>query len=394
MASYLDRLIEDSLRHHLNRKKSILLLGPRQTGKTTLLNQFAADITISFLLPTVRQTYERNPEILIGEIAALDKENPLIVLDEVQRCSQIMDVVQFLIDEDKAQFILTGSSARKLRRGSDINLLPGRVVGLRLDPFTIEELKTPKLEEILFYGSLPGIEQNSDNVDKEVDLQTYVETYLEEEVRAEVLVRDLGSFSRFLELASLESGKIVNFSSQSRQVGVTRNTIASYYEILVDCLVAERVEPISASASRSRLTKTSRYLIFDLGVRRLAAREGTRVTPERKGELFEHFIGLELIRKSRMISPKPKIRFWRDPSGPEVDWVIDVNGKFIPIETKWTSEPQKRDVRHLHVFLNEYDNADHGYLVCRCERKIKMANNITALPWQELTNTFEFGSQS
>src|SRR5207302_1251081 len=113
-------------------------------------------------------------------------------------------------------------------------------------------------------------------------------------------------------------------------------TIASYYQILVDCLVAERVDPISQSSTRKRLTKSSKYLVFDLGVRREAANEGTRLGRDRLGELFEQLVGLELVRLCRLYRAGARLRFWRDPEGPEVDWVLEHHGRYVPIEVKWT----------------------------------------------------------
>ena len=386
---YIRRFLEPRLHHHLSRGKSVLLLGPRQTGKSTLLSQFQADLSLSFIIPAVRQRYEKNLSLLTNEIEFLKKKNSakklFILLDEVQKVPRVMDVVQDLIDRRVAQFILTGSSARKLRRGSDVNLLPGRVVTLRLDPFIVEEYARSTLEDILVVGSLPGIVQTDNAEDQETDLRSYVETYLEEEVRAESLVRNIGGFSRFLEFAGLESGKIVSFRALSQEIGVSHTTIASYFEILEDCLIAERVDPITHNKTRKKLTKSSKYLVFDLGVRRLCAGEGRQVSPSQWGELFEQFIGLELIRHARLEEQKIKIRFWRDPDGPEVDWIIEKGKNYIPIEVKWTDKPSLKDVRHLEVFLKEYTEAKTGYLVCRIPRPLQLNNKIIALPWQQVS---------
>ena len=145
-------------------------------------------------------------------------------------------MAQDLIDRGRANFILTGSSARKLRRGARINLLPGRVAALRIDPFSLLELPAKDLHERLLYGSLPGILSVGNNVDRETDLESYVTTYLEEEVRAEAVVRNLGDFARFLELAASESGGIINLRKLSQEIGVAHTTIGAYYQILEDCL--------------------------------------------------------------------------------------------------------------------------------------------------------------
>jgi len=383
---YIERAIDPLVRHTLDRGKSIFLFGARQTGKTTLVNRLDPQLTISFIRPDVRLRYEKSPALLQGEVEALAASPagklPLVVLDEVQKVPEIMDVVQDLIDRHVALFLLTGSSARKLRRHAQANLLPGRVTVLHLDPFGIKECPDENLDERLLDGSLPGIVGVRAPEDREQDLAAYVTTYLEEEIRAEAAVRHLGSFARFLELAAAESGGIVNLRKLASEIGVAHTTIGGYYQILEDCLIAERVEPLSASATRKKLTRSDRFLFFDLGVRRLAAREGRRIPRSQWGMLFEQFVGLELLRFFRSRQRAVKVRFWRDPDGPEVDWVLDCDGTYLPIEVKYTDSPDAGDARHLHCFLSEYPTFGQGYVVCRVPRKTKISDRVTALPWQ------------
>lgn len=393
---YIHRLLEDRIKHTIERNKSVLLLGARQTGKTTLTQQFHSDLVVSFVRPDIRQRYEKSPQILKGEIEALisgaGKKRLLVVLDEVQKVPAILDVVQDIIDREIANFILTGSSARKLKKGAHINLLPGRVVAFQMDPFNILELPPANLTERLLYGSLPGILAVKAPSDRETDLESYVTTYLEEEVRAEAVVRNLGSFARFLELAASESGGIINLRKLSQEIGVSHTTIGSYYQILEDCLIAERIEPLTKSKTRKKLTKSEKYLFFDLGVRRFAAREGTKLPRDTMGHIFEQFIGLELLRTAHIKGHGCKIRFWRDPNGPEVDWVIDEEGEYTPLEVKWTENPLMGDIRYLEVFLSEYSSAKTGYLVCQVPRKMKLSDRIFAIPWQAINEVFHAGS--
>ena len=382
---YIPRLLEQAIRRALARNKSVLLFGARQTGKTTLISRFDAGLVVTLVRPDVRQRYEKSPHLLAGEVEALappaKSTRPLVVVDEVQKVPALLDVVQDLIDRGRANFVLTGSSARKLRRGAAVNLLPGRVATFRLDPFSLREVPVQDVQDRLLYGSLPGILAVPDVSDRETDLESYVTTYLEEEVRAEALVRRVGDFARFLELAASESGHIVNLRKLSQEIGVSHTTIGAYYQILEDCLIAERVEPLTHSKTRKKLTKSEQYLFFDLGVRRLAAREGAKPSRETAGRLFEQFVGLELVRCAHAARRPVTVRFWRDPDGPEVDWVIDQNGLYTPIEVKWTDAPQPRDIRHLEVFLTEYPTAGAGYLVCRVPRKVTLNKRIVALPW-------------
>lgn len=300
-----------------------------------------------------------------------------------------MDGVQDLIDRKIATFILTGSSARKLRRGHAANLLPGRVAAFRLDPLTYQEYFEGSLEDRLLNGSLPSIVLTKNTDYQREELHSYVSTYLEEEIRAEAIVRNLGAFGKFLQLAAGESGRIINFSKLSQEVGVSVPTVSSYYEILEDCLIVERIEPITKSKKRKKLTRSQKYLFFDLGVRREAAREGTELPRETMAHLFEQWIGLELVRIARLRDSHARIRFWRDPSGPEVDWVVERNGVFVPVEVKWTDIPSLADAKNVEVFLREYETAKMGYVVCRATRSAKLSDRVTAIPWQEIEKVFK-----
>lgn len=384
----ISRVMRNQVDSVLARGKSALILGPRQTGKTTLIREIDAGLFLSLAKPQVRLRYEKDPGLLEREIDSLKgsrRKPPLIILDEIQKIPGLLDSAQTLIDEKKARFLITGSSARKLRRGGAVNLLPGRVVSLRMDPLTLDELPAgAELERLLLFGSLPGIATLKNRRDMETDLKSYVETYLEEEIRQEALVRNVGRFARFLELAGAESGNLAHFSNISRDLGVAHTTVASYFEILEDCLVSERVEPVHHSTSRRQLVRSSKVLLFDMGVRRLCAGEGTSLPANRWGRLFEQFIGLELLRLSRAKGVSCKLGFWRDQSGVEVDWVLDFGDRLLPIEVKWSEAPSARDARHLALFMKEYPRAKRGYVVCRTPRPFKIAPGVEALPWREL----------
>ena len=371
----------------------MLLLGPRQTGKTTALGQLMPDVLVNLLRPDVRQRYERAPQLLAAELDAwrggTRGGRPLVALDEVQRVPELLDVVQDLVDQRLAQFVLTGSSARKLRRGTGVNLLPGRLVPLRIDPLSLAEREPPSLEDALAFGSLPGIALDVNDAAREEDLRAYVSLYLEEEVRAEALVRKLGTFSRFLQLAALESGGISHFRGIARELGIAHTTVAGYYEILEDCLIAERIDPLSESRTRKKLTKSPRYLFFDLGVRRAAAEEGPRASARELGPLFEQYVGLELLRAIRQSGRVLHLRFWRDPDGPEVDWVVEGDRTLLPVEVKWGAAPTSADAKHLRTFLAEYPHARAGFIVCRTPRRFTLGPGITAVPWQEIPALIE-----
>lgn len=385
----INRTIKPAIEAALKRGKSILLLGPRQTGKTTLLTELPIDSVITLARPAIRLQYEQQIESFSQEIEALAekrKQKPVIAVDEVQKIPELMDAIQDLIDRQVAQFVLTGSSARKLKKQHSLNWLPGRVVYFNLDPLTLDEVPTAyqKLEEILIYGSLPGIVIDDSNTFREQDLDSYVITYLEQEIRQEALVRNLRDFAKFLQLAAAESGQLANFNNISKDIGVAQTTVAAYYQILEDCLIAERIEPFAREGSvRRRLVKSCKYLFFDLGIRRLAAKEGDKLPDKMMGQLFEQFVGLELLHLARSQAKKFMLNFWRDLEGREVDWILNYANKILPIEVKWTTAPTIKDARHLKTFLADYQLAK-GYIICRCGKPRKLDEQITAIPWQEL----------
>jgi predicted AAA+ superfamily ATPase len=385
-----DRALTGPIQKALMFGKSILFLGARQTGKTTLCQALSCDLRLNFSDIATRQLYEQYPERLRQEIENLKRKLnkiPCVFIDEVQKNPRILDLVQVLIDEKEAQFILTGSSVRKLRRGGQVNLLPGRVIHFELDPLALSEYgqEKPYLESLLLNGSLPGVVLIEDAEIRDWTLQSYVSTYLEEEIREEAQARDLAKFGRFLELASSESGSIINFMKLSSEIGVSVPTITNYFEILEDSLLIHRIEPFMETKTRRQLLKSPKYLLFDLGVRRIAAREFGMPSKEQMGRLFEQWVGLELLREIRMKRLPFKVQFWRDKNGIEVDWIVNAQNKLVPIEVKWRSHPKEQDVKHLNLFLKDYPEAEKGYLIANVPRAFEMSERITVLPWQDVS---------
>lgn len=378
------RLLSDQIARVLKNQKSVLLLGPRQTGKTTLANQFQIDLSISFLSTRVRHEYEANPDLIIREVTALKKPHPLILVDEVQKVPEIMDPIQHLIDKKKAQFIITGSSARKLKQQFDINLLPGRVIYFRLDAFSLEEYADAPLYEFLTYGNLPEVVLTKDKLAKDDLLRSYVEVYLEEEIRAESRIRKIPDFYRFLEFAAQRDGLVCSYSGIAQDIGVSHVTVKSYYEILESTLIADRIDPITKSSTRKKLIKSPRYLFFDLGIRRISAKEGEPLPTSTMGLVFENFVGLEIQKYIRTHRSLSSLQFWQDPEVAEVDWVIRKEKSFFPIEVKKKSTIKPADCKHLRTFMEEYNCPKGGFVVCECRNRQLVADNIIAVPWAEL----------
>jgi predicted AAA+ superfamily ATPase len=341
---------------------------------------------------------ERAPSKLINQVRAL-KNKPCVFIDEAQKVPALFDAVQVLIDNKDAWFILTGSSARKLKRHG-VNLLPGRIKRYHLDPLlwgelglvkdcTIKELSVDNVNHIaysfkdaLIYGSLPGI-VNLPQEDRPDFLRSYAEIYLEEEIRAEALSRKIGAFSRFLELAAVESGTSPNLCKLSNESGVSQPAVKEFYNILEDTLVIERVGPYLKNA-RKRILSSSRYYFFDLGVRNVLARLPltANLVNTQKGTLFEHAVMLEIIRRVKVLNKNYKICYWRTSAGAEVDCVIDLGSSVIPLEIKSSSFVAQSEIKGLKSFLSDYGKmAKHGYVITMGDKKEVLADNITAIPW-------------
>lgn len=388
--SYCQRLMLSKIKSSLERGKSVLLLGARQTGKTTLVQkELQPDLSYNLMDIATLQRFEADPSVFKQELSAalllnFQYKRPVVFVDEVQKLPQLLDAIQVLIDEKKAQFILSGSSARKLRHGASVNFLPGRVVLHRLDPLALPELGASiDLQMLLEDGSLPEVVNTGSREARQIDLQSYVQTYLEEEVRKEAVVRQVGQFARFLEFAASQSGHPLNISALAQQVGLTRYTVSEFMQILEDCLIAHRIEPYLQTKTNRRLNKSAKYVFFDLGVRRLAAKEVAPLPSSLLSHVFEQWVGLELIKYVDLTFTDCRLYFWRDHAGPEVDYILQVKNQLIPIEVKWTELPKEKDSRHVRVFMQEY-GAERGYVVCRCAKPMVLADNIIALPWQQL----------
>jgi predicted AAA+ superfamily ATPase len=361
------RQIFIQIQEQLSNKKSVLLLGPRQVGKTTLAETFHPNIEINLAKSKDRLEYEKDPSLLDKKIQTFKKQNvrikhPLVFIDEVQLVPELLSEIQVLIDQKKAQFLLTGSSARKLREHANSNLIPGRIVNLRLDSFSESEFPQD-LEQVLAYGQLPEIALTEKPKQKSLLLRSYVENYIEEEIRKETKIRNVANYARFIELAAIQAGEVCNFSEISKELGPTVMTIQSYFQILEDTLFADRIDPYLKNATRKKLTKASRYLFYDLGVRRVAAKEGSTFLPDRTGKLFEQFVGMELLKWIRSNALPAHLYFWRDPDGPEVDWLIELDGQLLPCEVKLSKKIGQSDARHLRTFMSEYNHAHHALII-------------------------------
>ncbi|MBW1741496.1 MAG: ATP-binding protein [Deltaproteobacteria bacterium] len=372
------------------KRKSVFLFGPRQVGKTTLVKHLLADVDhleINLLKGDILIKYKSNPSILRAEVEFFirNRDKAYVFIDEIQKCPELLNEVHYLIEKfkGKVSFILTGSSARKLKKVS-VNMLAGRAWQFFLFPFTHVELDEKfTLNDALLRGTLPPVidEPHEDMVRT---LRSYVQTYLKEEILDEAIVRNIGAFSRFLDMAADQSGKIVNFSTISREAGVSSKTVKGYYQILEDTLIAIRLEPYMKSA-RKRLVMHPKYYLFDIGV--INAINGrTSVASVRGssayGMLFEHFVILETFRLFHYAEKPFRLFHWRSSHGAEVDLIVEGPHSLWAIEIKSSPVVRSGDLRGLRSFMKDHPSAE-PLCVSTCDVPY-MAGEIPVIPWKSL----------
>ena len=288
-----DRWLKDRISRS---NKHILLLGPRQVGKSTLCRELSPSRIVDLADEQVYISHAKDAGLLKRELNAAESSG-LIVIDEIQRLPSLLNTVQSVIDDpsNSFRFILTGSSARKLKRGG-ANLLPGRVILEYMDPFTYSEVKdTFTIDRAMQVGMLPGI--YLDTEDSIATLDSYVEIYLREEIRAEALVRNLGDYARFLDMAAVLSGQWLNYSKISSEAEIPKETVRRYTSLLEDTLLIFRLPPFTPRRKITRrITQRDKFLFFDIGVRNAILGIHRRpITLEQKGSVFEQWLTLQIL---------------------------------------------------------------------------------------------------
>ncbi len=342
------------IRHINHPRSSFFLFGPRGTGKSTYVQTLVNKNTLSidFLDPDTFRTYSAFPETLIKTVNAL---NPLqVIIDEVQKVPQILDVVHKIMEEKKICFILTGSSARKLKKtGAD--LLGGRAVYCRMHPFTASELGDSfSMNKTLQTGLIPVVDRSDD---PSKTLSAYVDIYLREEIMAEGLVRNLGSFARFLEIISYSHGAILNVSNLARECQISRGIVTGYIDILEDLLLSYRLNVFTRRAKRKTASHPKFYL-FDIGLyRRLRQRGPLDVESEITGPALEGLVGQHLRAYADYALPDTQLFYWRSLAGNEVDFILYGGNTFAAIEVKNTHVIRPLDFNGLRSFGDDYPEA-------------------------------------
>lgn len=373
---------------NLSQSHSYFLFGARGTGKSTLLNQFYSDLKsqtlwIDLLEPEMEQTLSMTPSKLTEMINA--QENPVtcVVLDEIQKIPKLLDVVHSLIEKKKICFALTGSSARKLKRGQ-ANLLAGRAFQFKLFPLTFMELGNDfNLEKVLQWGSLPEIFHLKSDADRQRFLQAYTQTYLKEEILVEQIIRKIQPFRAFLEVAAQSNGDIINFSKIGRQAGLDPKSVERYFDILNDTLLGFYLEPYSKSI-RKRQSQHPKFYFFDTGVVRALTRElDVKLKPQTYafGKAFEHLVVLEIFRLNEYFEKDFKISYLRTKNNLEIDLILEKPSVIILIEIKSSQQIVQDHLTSLRSLSHEFPNAKK-FVLC-LEPRPRLVDGIKIIHWQE-----------
>lgn len=375
----IDRLIFKKIR---TTSKSVLLLGPRQTGKSTLLNCLKPDLTINLARENEFLRYSSDIDLFSNQIEGGSYRT--VFVDEIQRIPGLLNTIQAIIDESKnkksIRFFLSGSSARKLRRGQ-ANLLPGRIFSYQLGGLCAAELDyRADTNRVLKYGFLPEVYLESDSSICEKFLESYSAIYLKEEIQAEALSRNIQGFARFLLTTATNAGIVLDLSKLSKKAKVSRTSCVRFIEILEDTLIAQRLECFD-EAEGADIIKHPKLYFFDPGILN-GLLNNFRVSGDRSGNLFEHLIYCQ-IRNSALARDLPvEIFFFRTRHGLEVDFVVRLGSKIWAIEAK-ARDALNSDLSGLKLF-KEYFPKVHKRVLVTPNDKTRIEDGILICSWLNL----------
>jgi uncharacterized protein len=357
-------------------ESSTFLFGPRGTGKSTWIGEHFGDATLYDLLSTSESLrLSRDPGQLYREVES-QPAGSWVVIDEVQKVPALLDEVHRLIETRGLRFVLSGSSARKLRRGGT-NLLAGRALVANLYPLVTAEIGAGRpVDTALRHGSLPLAVTGTA---PEPYLRAYAETYLDQEIRAEALTRDVGAFSRFLEVAARQNGQVTNVSSIARDAAVSRQTVQTYFEILVDTLIGFWV-PAWKLKQATKQVASPKFYLFDGGVARaLSQRLPYPPTDEEHGVLLETLIFNEVRAYLDYRGLHYPLHYWRTYDGAEVDLFCETQQGYVAVEMKASQRWERRHLRGLNRLRESLGEHVTSYGVYRGERPMTW-NQTSVLP--------------
>lgn len=365
---------------------SFLLLGARGTGKSHLVSRLLADkstLTVDLLVPELERRLRRRPSLLSSMIAER-KDLEWVYIDEVQKVPALLDLVHQHIERDKMKFALTGSSARKLRRGS-ANLLAGRAFSYQLFPLSFYELGAAfVLDDVLAWGSLPKVINSASEQEKRIFLESYAHTYIKEEVLAEQLVRNIAPFESFLEVAAQMNGEIINFSKISRQIDSQHTSVRTYFDILVDTMMGFYL-PGFASSARKRLALSPKFYFFDAGVQRaLEFSLDSRLAASTfaYGKAFESLVVQEVYRLNSYFRKNYELSYIRTQAGVEIDLVLRKGSReLILIEVKSTASVRDDHLSALRSLGTDL-KPTRSYCLSM-DPVARLDGEIKVVPWQQ-----------
>ncbi|MCF8253740.1 MAG: DUF4143 domain-containing protein [Bacteroidia bacterium] len=354
--------------------ESLFLWGARQTGKSTLLKRLYPNaLWFDLLLSDVFERLSKQPSILRETVLA-DNENRIVVIDEVQRIPELLNEVHWLITNHKVQFILSGSSPRKIIRGGS-NLLGGRALRYELYPLVSSEIPEFDLLKALNNGLIPK-HYLATNAKKKIS--AYIGNYLKDEIAAEAKIRNIQSFSRFLEAAAFSNGEMVNYANIAADCGVSPPTVKEYFQILEDTLIG-RFLPSFQKKPKRRVISAPKFYFFDIGIVNYLLKRGEiQQGSEIFGNAFEHLIYQEIFAHSKYSGNEYLISYWRTASQIEVDFILGENE--VAIEVKSSSNINARHLKGLKSFSEEYETKQ---LILVCNEPLpRLIDNVMVLPWK------------
>jgi predicted AAA+ superfamily ATPase len=354
-------------------RRSALLWGPRKTGKTHWLSAHLPNSPLIDLLKTdVFADYASRPSLLRERY--LDHRG-LVVIDEIQMVPDLLNEIHWMIENTEVSFLMTGSSARKLRRGH-ANLLAGRAWRYTMAPLCYRETGGFALEDIFISGLLPPHFVSDDPVQ---DLRAYVADYLKEEIAAEAVIQNIPAFSEFLRVAALTSGELLNYTNIGRESGVSAKVVRNYFQILEDTLLGFRIQPWRRAKKR-RLIETEKFYLFDIGLTNYLARRSPKTGTPEFGHSFENYILMELKAYQAYRNPELDIRYWRTSTGFEVDFVL---GEMeVAIETKASRSVHSAHTRAIRA-LREEHRVGRAVIVSLEKHPRTLEPGLQVLPWQD-----------
>ncbi len=354
-------------------KNSLFLFGPRGTGKSYWIKKTLGGIPLFDLLDSdVYDRLMRRPKQLSEEITPGEK---FAIIDEIQKIPRLLDEVHRLIEERHIHFLLTGSSARKLRRGG-ANMLGGRAWEASFYPLTSEEIPGFDLLKYVNRGGLPKVYLSKFPAE---DLKAYVQIYIKEEVQAEALTRNIENFVRFMDVLALSNGSEINYQNLANDAGVPPRTIENYISILKDTLMGFELFPFLATKTRKAVTR-SKFYFFDIGVvNHITQRTPISAGNPAFGDAFEHFIVMEIRAYLGLTGKDTPLHFWRTKNGFEVDLVV---GNKLAVEIKATKQVSPKHIKGLHALKEE--GLVENYAVVSLDPVTRnMATGIKAIFWQD-----------